>query len=216
MRKAAAVALAVFAPVVLSQAAHAQQDAVIRASCSQDGRIVYREDFAAGSPMEKRILVAARHPGAMCVFLDVPAQQAAGRAGALAGGGVSATVAGRGDDAELAAALSIIAGGKPGDPYPLAFAEEMSKIATSGNAVAQPAKQLLNLTLGIYRGVPLADVMAHWKAMQDGTEVLARMTPTVNGVDGVTVISVEGVPDELAVTLCEEAEAKGAGCVAVY
>lgn len=190
----------------------------VRASCHQDGRIVYREDFPSDAPAEKRILIAARHPGAMCVFLDVPGGAAA-KSNPVAVTEPFERQRTSGDD-DLAAALAVIAEGRPGDRYPPSIADAVKEAAApqaqeeGGKEGARPG--FLNLTIGIYRDVPLADVMEHWKAMQDGTKVLSHMTPTVNALDGVIVVSVEGVPDDLAGTLCEEAAAKGAGCVAVY
>lgn len=208
----------------LAAAAAVPQDAsaagTVRASCHQDGRIVYREDFPADSPAEKRILIAARHSGAMCVFLDVTGRESMPVPGAAPASPVP-DVAG---DPDLAAALSVIAEGRTGERYPPSIANAVrggasppARIpeAKEGARQAAPAG-FLNLTLGIYRGVPLADVMDHWKKMQEGTKVLSRMTPTVSAVDGVIMVSVEGVPDELAASLCEEAAGKGAGCVAVY
>lgn len=210
-----AVAAALLAVPLFSVTASAQE-AVMRASCAENGQIVYREDFPADSPIEKRILIAAQNPGAMCVFLDAPTAVPPSAAPEATGTEDAAVVPGSQDEG-LAAALSIIAEGKTGDVYPRALAGVMEggKPLPAAKARNAPA-HFLSLTVGIYKDVPLADVMDHWKIMQQGSKVLARMTPTVNRLGEITVVSVENVPDELAVPLCDEAAKKGAGCVAAY
>jgi len=203
----------------------AEAAGMVRASCHQAGRIVYREDFPADAPAEKRILIAARHPGAMCVFLDVPAEgESAPSLPADAYRKPDVADSFDPGDPDLAAALSVIAEGRVGERYPSEIAEAVRGQAqpSGGNPARTGGKDgpnaggFLNLTVGIYRNVPMKDVMDHWKAMQEDTKVLSRMTPTVNAMDGVIVVSVESVPDALAAPLCEEAAMKGSGCVAVY
>ena len=218
MRRALSVVLAATAIAGVMPLARAEAASVVRASCHQQGRIVYREDFPADAPAEKRILIAARNPGAMCVFLDVSdtGHAAARSEGAEYPADPSHSFAP--DDPGLAAALSVIADGRIGERYPASIASAIPAPSDreAGKSASSVPSGFLNLTVGIYRNVALADVMDHWRMMQEGTSVLSRMTPTVSTVDGVIVVSVEGVPDDKAVGLCEEAARKGAGCVAVY
>lgn len=211
------------AALFLAPASAFADGGAVKASCSQDGTVVYREEIPAGAPAERRLLIASMHPKALCVFLDrsVSAQSMPdGREAVPADESIA------GGDESLAAALAVIASGKTGDAYPegmAAFVRESGAVNEAVRPSAKPsakaggqAGRFLNLAVGVYRNVGMADVMAHWKAMQAGTKVLSRMTPTVNASAGVTMVSVEGVPDELAAELCEEASAKGSGCLAVY
>lgn len=214
----AAVALGMLAAAVAATPAIAG-DAVVKASCSQDGRVVYREEIPAGAASERRILIASMHPKALCVFLE-PRDPSVPAAEATASGAVGQVS--EEDDASLAAALAVIASGKPGDAYPDGISDFVKGSAGESAPAAKPVRKaagdahFLNLAIGVYENVPLADVMAHWKEMQEGSKVLSRMTPTVNSSGDVTMVSVEGVPDELAAQLCDEAAVKGPGCLAVY
>lgn len=209
-------AIAVVAALQMASAAMAEESAV-RASCSEGGTVVYREDIPADAPSKRRLLIASMHPKALCVFLDPRA------GGGAAVGATTAIASQMGGDDSLAAALAVIAEGKPGDPYPDSIsaavkgapAQSVPAQKTTPNG-GRPDQHFLNLAIGVYRDVSLADVMAHWKEMQAGTKILSRMTPTVNSAGGVTMVSVEGIPDEMAASLCDEAAQKGAGCLAVY
>lgn len=216
--KKAAIAIGVLAAAFAASPALAV-DTVVKASCSQDGRVVYREEIPAGTASERRILIASMHPKALCVFLEPTDPSSA--AAIPPSQGSPGTIAGDAD-ASLAAALAVIASGKPGDAYPDGISDFVKGSAKPEAQTAKPAKRakgdahFLNLAIGVYERVPLADVMAHWKEMQEGSKVLSRMTPTVNSSGDITMVSVEGVPDELAAQLCDEAAVKGPGCLAVY
>jgi hypothetical protein len=184
---------------------------------------VYREDIPADASAERRLSIASKNPQAMCVFLkiaDLPPETRVPASaelpdevlkGALEGGGTA--------DESLAAALSVLSGssdrsgpmGSTADSFSNAFAQPMVR-----GTATEDRQRPLNLTIGMYRSVPMETVMAHWKAMQAGTKVLARMTPSMSVVGDVTMLSIENVPDADAAELCEEAERTGAGCIAVY
>ncbi|MNU37046.1 hypothetical protein D3C71_256740 [compost metagenome] len=203
--------------------AHAQSAAMIRATCTQKGMTVYREDIPADASAERRLSIASRNPQAMCVFLkiaDMPPERRVPASddlpdevlrGALEGGSSP--------DESLAAALSVLSGpsDRPGstpsvrDSFSNAFAQPMVR-----GSSAEDRPRPLNLTIGIYRSVPMESIMAHWRSMQAGTKVLARMTPSMAVVGDVTMLSIENVPDDDAAELCQEAEKVGSGCIAVY
>lgn len=202
--------------------------AVVRASCSESGEIVYRENLSTDTP-EKRALISANNPNAMCVFFEASEQARSGPVPMSVPGGAShlpdsilSAAAGRSkvEDKDLAAALSAILGKKPGEGY-----EPMSTgtPAILGGTVAEPgpkptgaAPKVVGLALAVFNDVPLSNVMAHWRTMSAGTRMLSRMTPTVTSTGSVTLLSIEGVPDEDVGGVCEEAKEKGAGCLAAY
>lgn len=202
---------------------------MIRASCTQNGRGVYREDIPADATADRRLAIAARHPEAMCVFLkiaDLPPEYRDPSGKALLGsipdevlGGVGAP--GQSADESLAAALSVLTGqgdvpsGAASGPAPTAFSNAWAQPLTSDPTEFTRQKPV-NLTIGIYKDVPMDDVIAHWKAMQQGTKVLSRMTPNMTVTGNVTMLSVEDVQDHDAAELCQEAARTGSGCIAVY
>lgn len=222
LRKVAAV---MWAAAVLGSfpQAHAQSAGMIRATCTQKGMTVYREDIPADASAERRLSIASRNPQAMCVFLkiaDLPPERRVPASddlpdevlrGALEGGASA--------DESLAAALSVLTG--PSDrtgSMPAtqeSFSNAFEQPMVHGSA-AEDRPKPLNLTIGIYRSVPMESIMAHWRSMQAGTKVLARMTPSMAVVGDVTMLSIENVPDDDAAALCLEAEKVGSGCIAVY
>jgi len=190
-------------------------EAAIKVSCVENGQVVFSGEIPADANATQRRKVADNHPQAMCVFLQ-PGRVAFGNP---VGSGSMPAAPGAGvPDNDLAAALSMIVNGRTGQAYPPEFGELMSGLNVSeGGSVPVPYRpNRVNLAVGIYRNVPLSDIMAHWKTMQDGTEVLSGMTPTVSVGHDISMLSVEGVPDVLANLFCEEAARKGPGCIAFY
>jgi hypothetical protein len=204
-------------------AASAQSAPMIRATCTSKGTkaTVYREDIPVDASAERRLMIASKYPDALCMFLkisDIPPEQRLPSAPAdpILGGAAGSSLT---MDESLAAALNVLSG-KSDDAGPAS-----SSAARFSNAFATPMMQTapeverpkpLNLTIGVYRSVPMQDVVAHWKTMQAGTEILTKMTPSISIVGDVTMLSIENVPDELAARLCDEAKEKGAGCIAVF
>jgi hypothetical protein len=200
------------------------QEGMIRATCTQKGMTVYREDIPANASAEQRLAIATKNPQAMCVFLkiaDLPPEHRAvpQYSGGLPNEILQGALVGGSADESLAAALSVLAGNTTGTPMstyrPSASFSNSFEVPVA-SAVEEDRQKPLNLTIGVYRSVPMGDVMAHWKAMQAGTKVLSRMTPSMSVVGDVTLLSVENVPDQDAATLCEEADKNGVGCIAVY
>jgi hypothetical protein len=217
--------IAVVAAITLlaSTQADAQSSAMIRATCTQKGITVYREDIPADASAERRLSIASKNPQAMCVFLkisDLPPEHRSPATtgelpdevirGAIKGGGMA--------DESLAAALSVLSG-DTGSPAASGIEESFSNgfdQPMARGSLPEDRQRPLNLTIGLYRSVPMESVVAHWKTMQAGTKVLSRMTPSMSVVGDVTMLSVENVQDEDAAELCREAEEKGVGCIAVY
>lgn len=202
---------------------------MIRASCVENGFSRYREDLPADATADRRLAIAAKYPEAMCVFLkisDLPPEYRAPNP--VAGGELPADVVngamtgGQAPDESLAAALSVLTGtGGPrggmdiGGAAPTPFSNAWSQPMTSDPAATTRQKPV-NLTIGIYKGVAMEDVVAHWKAMQQGTKMLSRMTPNMTVTGNVTMLSIEDVQDSDAAAVCDEAAKVGSGCIAVY
>lgn len=201
---------------------------MIRASCTEPGKNVYREDIPADAPADRRLLIAAKYPEALCVFLkidDKPPEYREPVAQALGGlpAEVIAAASGTGGDSDesLATALSVLTGkGGPSlDPGPSGTSSSFSNawsVPMTSDPTASTRQKPVNLTIGIYKGVAMDDVVAHWKAMQQGTKILSRMTPNMTVSGDVTMLSIEEVQDTDAAALCEEAARVGSGCIAVY
>jgi hypothetical protein len=166
----------------------------------------------------------------MCVFLkiaDIPPEYRVPNAiteNSLAADVVNGAIAGKQTaDESLAAALSVLTGrggssrgGMAIDgPAPAPFSNDWSQPMTS-DPTAPTRKKPVNLTIGIYKGVAMDDVIAHWKTMQQGTKILSRMTPNMTVTGNVTMLSIEDVQDSDAAALCDEAAKVGSGCIAVY
>lgn len=194
----------------------------LRASCTANGRVVYREDLPANASFEKRRQIMDAFPEAMCIFLSTATQPTAAANNYGFGNEENA-------DDSLVAALAAISGGRVGEQYP----NEISKMFSGNKGVTailgqgdlQPAtsksKQVMppnfvNLTLGVYKNVKMSDILAHWKIMQKSGPTLKKLTPTFDVVDDVTVMSIMQVPDGLADKVCTEASEKGQGCVAFF
>lgn len=210
---------AVLAFIAVSAPAHAE--GMIRATCtSKGGGTVHRQDLPEDASARERLAIAAAYPDAMCLFLkiaDLPPEHRVPRSPSIPDDVLQGALEGAGTpDDSLAAALSVLSGR---DETPTVEARTFSNGFDSAVSLAEPEKERskpLNLTVGLYRSVPMEDVMAHWKVMQEGTRILARMTPSMSVVGDVTMLSIENVPDSEAAKLCEEAALKGAGCIAVY
>lgn len=211
MRLFSIVMSAVSGLVLLSDVAKSD-DGAVRASCTQAGRIIYREDLPSGTPANRRLEIAAANPNALCIFLkaepveaNVPEVNDA----------VLANVSGGGSE-DLAAALSFLSpGGAVGTPYGKVFDESMTSFMKTENAFTKDIKSV-NLTIGVYSGATPEDVLAHWGAIIKNAKLLGRMTPSIERIGDVTVLSVENVADEDASIVCEEAQQYASGCVAVY
>lgn len=205
------LALVGIALAVLTGNARADESA-IRASCSQGGRIVYREDLPAGTSADRRLEIANANRNALCVFLKadstppVPTELADPALAGLAGTG----------NEDLASALSFLSTGQGvGTPYGGAFDKSMKDFMKTENVFAS-AERTVNLTIGVYSGTKPEDVLGHWAYIRDNTVYLSKMTPSIETVGDTTVLSVENVSDGYASKVCEEAERVASGCVAVY
>lgn len=196
----------------------------IRASCTANGKIVYREDLPAAASFEQRKKIMDAFPYAMCIFLANGSPQNS-----------HSTVSDFGFDRDassddgLVAALAAISGGQTGERYPDDIARMFSgekdamdilgKGAGSETNAPTPDKEsagFVNLTLGIYKKMKMGDILAHWKVMQNHGPTLRKMTPTFDTVDDITVMSIMQVPDALADKVCSEASEKGQGCIAFF
>jgi len=181
----------------------------IRASCSENGRIVYREDIFAENVDEKRILISAQHPNALCTFIDLAPTGNPGEI-SLPVDLISAAAGGQSAD-DLSSALRAIGLMSPGQQY----APEMS-FGPPRKKDARAKARHVDVAIGVYKGVPLESVLEHWRKVSAGTRVAARMTPTIAVTDDVTLLSIEGVLDEDVASLCKELEDKDLSCLSVF
>lgn len=226
MRKiilAVLVSLAALSETALAESSGAENS--VRASCTVNGRIVYREDLPATASFEQRKKIMNAFPYAMCIFLANSSPQNAQSTVSDYGFDRDA-----GSDDDLVAALAAISGGQTGERYPddiaRMFSGEKDAMNILGNGttgsepnVPHPAKQsdgFVNLTLGIYKNMTMGDILAHWKVMQRHGPTLRKMTPTFDTIDDITVMSIMQVPDALADKVCTEALEKGQGCIAFF
>ncbi|MCZ7861703.1 hypothetical protein O9X98_09855 [Agrobacterium salinitolerans] len=190
----------------------AAEDGSIRASCMQAGRIVYREDLPAGTSADRRLEIAAAHRNALCVFLKTEPIEAVvpdvhDPALAAMGGA---------ENEDLASALAYLSpGAAVGTPYGGAFDDGMKDFMKTENAFTDQVKSV-NLTIGVYSGATSEDVLSHWAIIKKSTRLLGRMTPSIERVADVVVLSVENVADEDASAVCKEAQEYASGCMAVY
>lgn len=217
-----AVALGVSALLMLAGAEKSFAGS-IRATCTQGGSMVYREDIPEDSPADRRLAIASKNPEAMCVFLkiaDMPPEQ---RVPVTSSSEIpedvlkGATIPQGNADESLAAALSVLSG-KSEEPNLIPLPSFSNEIKAPMQALPETSDRPtpLNLTVGIYRNMEMPDVVAHWKLMQKDTKVLSRMTPSISTVGDVTLLSIEDVPYDDAAELCKEAERHGEGCIAAY
>lgn len=196
---------------------------MIRATCNQDGMIVHREDIPADASAERRLMIAAKKPKAMCVFLKIADHPPEYRAPSTVPSDMlpseilsAAASTGNSEDVSLAAALNVLSGrsdDEAGSDIPQ-FSNAYTTPMTMDTIL--PKASALNLTIGLYKNLKMEDVIAHWKLMQQGTKVLATMTPSMAVTGDITMLSIEDVPDSQAAALCEEAAKNGSGCIAVY
>jgi hypothetical protein len=188
---------------------------VLRASCTQGGRIVNREDLAPGAGVTEKMIVAARFPEALCVF--VQNDDANNSVGYVQAPPVEGRVS---SDTDLATALAMISEGrqstKLGEGIPVDLSAVMQPLKSKGSIPDPTVASTINLTIGIYKDMSAEDVMAHWKVMQRESVTLQRMTPTLTKAKEITMLSVENVPDASADQVCKEAEKTSSGCIAYY
>jgi hypothetical protein len=200
---------------------NAGEEKHIKVSCTQNGRIVYQKnEVSETETYDQRKLIADKFPKAMCIFLEKSSSRLTStpeEANAIE------------YDDELLTALAAITNGKTGERYPENIArlfsdEENTKSIISGsdgrftnnNANEKGESGFVNLTLGVYKNLPMVDVLGHWKIMQKDGSILKKMTPTFDNVDNITVMSILKVPDELADQVCKEASKRGQGCIAFF
>ena len=188
-------------------------DSTIRASCTQGGRIVYREDLPAGTPADRRLEIANAYRTALCVFLK--ADNAPPTLPDIVDPALAGVVSGGNED--LASALSYLSTGQTavGTPYGGAFDKGMKDFMRSEN-VFKSEEGSVNLTIAVYSGAKPEDVLGHWAYIKNNTVYLAKMTPSIETVGDTTVLSVENVSDGFAARVCEEAQKVASGCLAVY
>jgi hypothetical protein len=203
--------IAAAALMTASVMAHAD-DGAVRASCTtKDGQVIYREDLPVGTSADRRLQIASAHRNALCVFLkvDAVATEQEGHEPALA------ALSGGGNE-DLASALAYLSpGSSVGTPYGGAFDKSMKSFMKTENAFTDEVKSV-NLTIGVYANATSEDVLGHWAYIMKNTKALSRMTPSIERVGDVVVLSVEGVADEDASLVCQEAEKYASGCIAVY
>jgi hypothetical protein len=193
----------------------AAEDGTIRALCMQPGQagqIVYREDLPAGTSADRRLEIAALYRKALCVFLKVePTQDAVPDVHDPA----LVAMSGAGNQ-DLASAIAYLSpGASVGTPYGGAFDESMKDFMKTENAFTDHVKSV-NLTIGVYTGSTSEDVLEHWAVIKNSTKLLGRMTPSIERVGDIVVLSVENVADEDASAVCREAQEYASGCMAVY
>lgn len=194
-------------------AADDAMSAAMKVSCIENGVVILNDDLPDGVSQKEKRAISNRYPRAMCVFLTKNEGGDLTDAAGLGRGQIGDTVL----DSDLATALSMISGSKArvrsSKAKPAVKAPETHLPKTAPVPDGAPR---VNLALGVYKNVTLKDVMAHWKVMAKGTSIMARLTPTVAVEGDVALLSVEGVPDELADSLCREAEQNSVGCLAFY
>jgi hypothetical protein len=188
-------------------------DGAVRASCTtQRGEIVYREDLPAGTSADRRLEIAAKYRNALCVFLKSDPIEV--NLPEVHDPALASVSVGRNED--LASALAFLSpGASVGAPYGGVFDEGMKSFMKTENAFTNDVKSV-NLTIGVYSGATSEDVLGHWASIQKTTKKLGRMTPSIERIGDVVVLSVEGVSDTDASIVCEEASRVASGCIAVY
>lgn len=198
---------------------------VLRVTCTQNGRIVYKEELPANAGQEERMFVYAKNPDALCIFLqDGPSFETIGAVSpgvdAISSGKVAGGTSENTPSNDLATALAMISSGQPAPSMPIDLTDAMQKFRQETGAIPPSTKieqqKLLNLTIGIYRSVATSDVISHWKAMQKQGPSLKNLTPTLTNVADITMLSVENIADENADAICKDAAILGSGCIAFY
>jgi hypothetical protein len=201
----------------------AQAKDVLRVTCTQNGRVVFKEELPANAGQEERMFVYAKNPDALCIFLqDGPSPETFGSVSfdAASSGKVGGGTSDNTPSNDLATALAMISSGKPATSMPIDLTDAMQKFRQETGAPAPETavekQKLLNLTIGIYRSVGASDVISHWKAMQKQGPSLKNLTPTLTSVADITMLSVENISDENADAICKDAAVLGSGCIAFY
>lgn len=220
--------LILFALAITSASAtYTQAKDILRVTCTQNGRIVHKEELPANAGQEERMFVYAKNPDALCIFLqDGPAFETIGAVSpqmgieAMMPGTVPGGTSENTPSNDLATALAMISSGQSAPSTPIDLTDAMQKFRNEPGAAGQPTDtgqpKLLNLTIGIYRSVSPNDVISHWKAMQEQGASLKNLTPTLTSVSDITMLSVENIADENADAICRDAAVFGSGCIAFY
>lgn len=122
-----------------------------------------------------------------------------------------------GDESDLASALAFLSTGQQsiGKPYGDVFDEGMQDFMKTDN-VFESKEGSVNLTIGVYSSASPEDVLGHWAFIKKNSVYLAQMTPSIERVGDITVLSVQDVSDGFAAKVCEEADKYASGCLAVF
>jgi hypothetical protein len=188
---------------------------VLSASCTQNGRIVNRENLPPGAGTTEKLIIAARFPDALCIF--VQSDETNNTVGYVQAPPVNSRVS---TDNDLATALAMISEGRQstrvGEGLPVDLSTVMQPLKSKGNVPDTTAAATISLTIGIYKDMSAEDIMGHWKIMQKQSTTLQKMTPTLTRAKDITMLSVENVPDASADQVCKEAEKTSSGCIAYY
>lgn len=208
------LAAAIFAGSTAIPTLSTAEEASIRASCTQNNVLVYRETVPSESLDQKRADIADRFPTAMCVFLEIPTEGTQ-EVGAPSVQSPPKDV-GRGIDTELITALAAITDktspDRIGETVDASFSQRFGDYFKSKKEVAPK----VGLAIGIYDDVELSTVLSHWRSAASGTTWLSRMTPTVSTAGKITMLSLDGIKDEDVAKVCEEVEDRGLKCLAAY
>lgn len=217
------LAAAILGFVILNTSSAQAKDA-LRVTCTENGRIVFKQELPANAGQEERMFVYAKNPNALCIFLQdrpvfVNDQELLGVED-ITQGKIDVGTSENTPSNDLATALAMISSGSPSPGSPVDLTDAMQKFRQETGAAKPPSntdqKKLLNLTIGIYRAVPTRDVIAHWKTMQSQGHALQHLTPTLTNIADITMLSVENISDGDANAICKDAESLGSGCIAFY
>ncbi len=166
-------------------------------TCTKNNRIIYQDTISGKPTTEQKMFVYAKNPDAMCIFMNdgnshsTPSEPV----NPLTENVPEAITNGNAAGSDLAAALARISSGNTGTPYPIDITKEVANFKKEANSepVQPHVEHTINVTIGIYKSVPIDDVMAHWKEMQLVGNTLKGMTPTVTRINEITMLSLENV-----------------------
>lgn len=231
-RMFAAALLSVTTLIAVSTASDTKASAssYTRVSCTVNGISVYREDIPQRMLNDRRKeAIRLAHPDAMCVYLDLnretPLSMDTGSPRAIN----SAFKQSLDTRDDLAAALAIISDGNVGSKYPddielfvkgrdkamLGDGMGLARESTQEAAHKSPGS-VLNMAIGIYREVSVETILAHWRSMQSKSKLLTKLTPTIDTVDNVSMLSLLKIPDEMVAQLCDELETFNSKCITAF
>ena len=184
---------------------------IMKVSCMDSGKQIFGAEIPADTPDEKKLWITSAYPQAMCVFLKTKKQ--------IKGTSIAGEAVPNLKDAapnDLAKALSYLSGeGEIGQPYGSDFDSGMKTYSKTYNAFPMD-NNTINLTIGIYENAKQEDVLKFWGYLKKNTEILGSMTPTIEILDSIAILSVEGVLDTDANQVCQEAKEYASGCIATY